>query len=102
MQDGQLERLARSNLANTEADRAVATESLLHEWRPAGSRMSNGQVEDGRGGREGYSSAESLIRAGLDGQRISALGVVAFSQLFPLGIALAREFIGQLENLESS
>ncbi len=40
--------------------------------------------------------------AGPDGQRRAALGVVVFSQLFLLGIALAREFIGQLKRLESS
>ena len=37
-----------------------------------------------------------------DGLRRAALGVVAFSQLFLLGIALAREFIGQLKRVESS
>lgn len=38
----------------------------------------------------------------VNAHRRRALGVVAFSQLFLLGIALAREFIGQLEHLESS
>jgi hypothetical protein len=32
----------------------------------------------------------------------AALRVVVFSQLFPLGIAVAREFIGQLQRSESS
>jgi hypothetical protein len=40
--------------------------------------------------------------AGPDGRRRAPLGAVAFSQLFLLGIALAREFIGQLKLLESS
>lgn len=38
----------------------------------------------------------------VNAQRRRALRVVAICQLFLLGIALAREFIGQLERLESS
>jgi hypothetical protein len=37
-----------------------------------------------------------------DGQRRADSGLVAFSQLFLLGIAVSREFIGQLKHLESS
>ena len=37
-----------------------------------------------------------------DGQRRADSGLVAFSQLFLLGIAVSREFIGQLKRLESS
>jgi hypothetical protein len=44
----------------------------------------------------------NLRIARLDAHRRRALGMVAFSSLFLLGIALAREFIGQLEHLESS
>ena len=51
-------------------------------------------------GREVHVAALRIAAA--DGQRRAALGVVAFSQLFLLGIALAREFIGQLKRLESS
>src|ERR1022692_2564141 len=40
--------------------------------------------------------------AGPDGQRGADSGAVAFSHLFPLGIAISPEFIGQFEHLESS
>ncbi len=56
------ELLAR-NLANTAADRALATEADLHERRPAGHRISDGPMEDGRSGPESDSSdAEILAR----------------------------------------
>src|ERR1019366_7515138 len=67
MQDGQLERLARSDLADTEADRAVAAEGVLHEWRPAGYRISDGQMEDGRSRPESYSSDTEILARILTG-----------------------------------
>jgi len=54
-------------------------------------------------GSEGWRPVESAYESSAqNGERLPDQVLVGFSQLFPLGIALAREFIGQFKPVESS
>jgi hypothetical protein len=55
MQDGKLERFSYPDLADTKASRAMAAESVVYQWGPAGHCPPDGQMEDGRGSGESYS-----------------------------------------------
>lgn len=52
--------------------------------------------------KDGGPCSRPMSRGTPNGERRPDQVLVAFSQLFPLGIALAREFIGQSRRLESS
>jgi hypothetical protein len=52
--------------------------------------------------KDGGPFSRPMIRGTPNGERRPDQVLVAFRQLFPLGIALAREFIGQSMRLESS